>query len=466
MTESRPPAAGDKTYTELRRHAWRKRQVVMVDGNLTTNANLSEGGISARTYRDGYWGFASAPDGANSGSGSGSGSGTAARLRQQADTNARAMARFGNRQAWSLPGGSYRGEHVFQGRPAWSQTEAVDYLAALQAFCAQRYPDLKSTRLMMTDEHHSKWLSTSRGGESLASIQRAVLGIHFTAVAADGSPVDLTHAVSAKGSLADLPTALDLLAPQLDELHRHLMAKREAVPARGGHTTVVLAPELAGMLAHEAMGHPCEADIVLGGAVTRSLLGQRVASDLVSMVDYAHHYRGEEIMSPVYVDDEGTPAEDAVLIERGILRGLMHSRETAARMGHAPTGSARAYGPSDEPLIRMRNTVIEPGSAKLADMIAGVDQGYLLLKTANGQADSTTEFMFGITLGYEIINGRLGRAIRDTTLSGSAIKVLQSVDAVSDDMFWACNGYCGKKQPMVVSMAGPALRAMAHLGGQ
>jgi TldD protein len=195
-------------------------------------------------------------------------------------------------------------------------------------------------------------------------------------------------------------------------------------------------------------------------------MGQRVASDLVTMVDYAHHYRGEEIMSPVYVDDEGTPAEDAVLIERGILRGLMHSRETAARMGQAPTGSARAYGPSDEPLIRMRNTVIEPGSAKLADMIAGVDSGYLLLKTANGQADSTTEFMFGITLGYEIVAGRLGRAIRDTTLSGSAIKVLQSVDAVSDDMFWACNGYCGKKQPMVVSMAGPALRAQAHLGGQ
>ena len=458
MPQTSAPAPRDDDYSELRRHAWRKRQVVMVDGNLTTNANHSEGGLSARIYRDGYWGFASAPDTADASA--------AARLRHQAESNARAMARFGSRTAWALPGGHYRGEHVFQGRTAWSQTEAVDYLAALQAFCAQRYPGLKSTRLMMTDEHHSKWLSTSRGGESLASIQRAVLGIHFTTLSADGSPVDLTHAVSAKGSLADLPTALEALTPQLDELHRHLMAKREAVPARGGHTTVVLAPDLAGMLAHEAMGHPCEADIVLGGAVTRSLMGQRVASDLVTMVDYAHHYRGEEIMSPVYADDEGTPAEDAVLIECGILRGLMHSRETAARMGQAPTGSARAYGPSDEPLVRMRNTVIEPGSAKLADLIAGVDSGYLLLKTANGQADSTTEFMFGITLGYEIVAGRLGRAIRDTTLSGSAIKVLQSVDAVSDDMFWSCNGYCGKKQPMVVSMAGPALRAQAHLGGQ
>jgi TldD protein len=135
-------------------------------------------------------------------------------------------------------------------------------------------------------------------------------------------------------------------------------------------------------------------------------------------------------------------------------------------MGIRPTGSARAYAPSDEPLVRMRNTVIVPGSSKLDDMIAGVEDGYYLMKTGNGQADSTTEFMFGITLAYEIRGGKLGRAIRDTTVSGSAIKVLQSTDAVSDDLFWNCSGYCGKKQPMVVSMGGPALRVRAHLGGE
>ena len=456
MPQASPATESD--YIELRRHELRKRRIAMIDGHLTTNSRTSEGGTSARAYRNGYWGFASAPGTHDVLTGQ--------RMRDQAEAHASAMARFGARQALPLPGGTYRGEHVFQGRAAWSQTEAVEYLGALHAFCVQRFPGLKSTRFMMSDEHHTKWLATSRGGESLASIQRAVVGFSFIAQAADGTPVELSDSVSCKGSLADLPATLEQLTPMLDGLHRHVMAKREAVPARGGHVTVVLAPELAGMLAHEAMGHPCEADIVLGGAVTRSLLGQRVASDLVTMVDYAHTYAGAEIMSPVYVDDEGTPAQDAVLIERGILRGLMHSRETAARFGHATTGSARAYGPSDEPLIRMRNTVIEPGTDKLTDMIAGVDEGYLLLKTANGQADSTTEFMFGVTLGYEIRDGQLGRAIRDTTLSGSAIKVLQSVDAVSDDMHWTCSGYCGKKQPMVVSMAGPALRAQAHLGGQ
>ena len=238
------------------------------------------------------------------------------------------------------------------------------------------------------------------------------------------------------------------------------------MPAKGGEHTIVLSPELAGMLAHEAMGHPCEADLVLGGAVTGNLVGKQIASELITMVDFAHSYHGEELLIPVYADDEGTEAVDAVLIENGILRGFMSSRETAARLGIPATGNARAYTFSDEPLVRMRNTAILPGRSKLEDMIAGVEKGYYLMKTGNGQADSTTEFMFGITLAYEIKNGKLGRAITDTTVSGTAIDMLRTVDAVSNDMHWECNGYCGKKQPMVVSMGGPAIRAKAHLGGE
>jgi TldD protein len=149
-----------------------------------------------------------------------------------------------------------------------------------------------------------------------------------------------------------------------------------------------------------------------------------------------------------------------------MLRQFMHSRETAARLGLAPSGNARAYGPDDEPLVRMRNTAILPGEHTLQQLIEGVDDGYLLLDTSNGQADATTEFMFGVNLGYEIRGGKLGRAIRDTTLSGSALKVLQHVDGVGAEMKWSCNGYCGKKQPMVVSVGGPALRTRAHLGGE
>jgi TldD protein len=457
MTLSAPALLAGLQYSELRRHELRKSRIVMIDGSLTQNSRSSEGGTSARVYQDGYWGFASVPghDGESAG-----------KVSRQAGANARTMARFGARSSVAMAGEGYRGEHAYQGRTLLSPAEIQERLAALNAWCRQRYPALKSIRFIVGDEHHSKWLATSTGGQSLASIQRAACQAVFVAQGSTGTPVELAEQISGKGSLADIDWSVEALAPKLDELHRHLLAKCEAVPARGGRQTVVLAPPLAGMLAHEAMGHPCEADIVLGGAVTGSLLGQRVASELVSMVDFAHHFEGEEVMIPVYADDEGTPARDAVLIRDGILTGFMNSRETAARLGHSPTGSARAYAPADEPLIRMRNTAILPGRSTLEDLIAGVEEGYLLMKTGNGQADSTTEFMFGVTLAYEIRQGKLGRAIRDTTVSGSAIKVLLSVDAVSDDMYWSCSGYCGKKQPMVVSMGGPALRAQAHIGGE
>jgi TldD protein len=144
----------------------------------------------------------------------------------------------------------------------------------------------------------------------------------------------------------------------------------------------------------------------------------------------------------------------------------MHSRESAMDFGVAPTGNARAFEFSHSPIIRMRNTAILPGKDKLDDIIASVDDGYFLVKTGNGQADSTGEFMFSVDLGYEIKNGKLGKAIRETTISGVAFEMLKTVDMVSDDMAWEISGFCGKGQPMTTSMGGPALRCEMNIGGR
>ena len=199
-------------------------------------------------------------------------------------------------------------QHVFAGRAPLTPTECNERLAALHAHCLQHYPGLRATRLLIGDEHHTKQLRTERRRRFARQHPARVLRHRARRRGRDrradrGRPA----AISCKGSLADLDWSLDTLAPLLARAHEHLQAKRHAVAARGGQQTVVLAPELAGMLAHEAMGHPCEADAVLGGAVTASLAGQPVASELVSMLDIAHTWNGEEAMAPVYVDDEGTP---------------------------------------------------------------------------------------------------------------------------------------------------------------
>ena len=103
---------------------------------------------------------------------------------------------------------------------------------------------------------------------------------------------------------------------------------------------------------------------------------------------------------------------------------------------------------------------------KLEDIIASVDDGYYLIDSSNGQADTTGEFMFGVSMGYEIKNGKLGRALRDTTISGVAFNMLKTVDMLSDGISWDFAGYCGKKQPMAVSMGGPSIRCKVNIGGR
>ncbi len=444
-------------YNEQRHHELRKTIMSMVDGNLVKNQTEHKVGTSSRVAQQGYWGFASSTM---------AGKDIATALSNKAFANAQAMSVFGEKSNLLLPTSTYQGEHSYRGKTPLSQQECMGWLNNMHQFCKNKYPKLVSSSFILSAEHHSKYLSNSYGSQALNSIQRAMAYVFFTAEDKDGQPVELMEAISGKGSHADLNLSLTDLEPVLDQLYQHLMAKTEAVPARGGKQTVVMASDLTGILAHEAMGHPCEADLVLGGAVTGDLQNQRVASDLITMVDIANTYEGRETLVPVYADDEGVPAEDVVLIENGVLKNFMHSRETAGKFDARTTGNARAYGTNDEPLIRMRNTAILPGTDSVEQMISEIDDGYLLIKTGNGQADTTTEFMFGINLGYEIKNGKLGRAIKDTTLSGSAIDVLKSVDAVSSDMKWECSGYCGKKQPMVVSTGGPSLRAVAHLGGE
>ncbi len=106
----------------------------------------------------------------------------------------------------------------------------------------------------------------------------------------------------------------------------------------------------------------------------------------------------------------------------------MHNKESSVVFGVAPTGNARAFQFSDEPLIRMRNTAILPRTDRLADMIASIEDGYYLLRPSNGQADATSEFMFGVTLGYEIKNGKLGSAITDTTISRRRVRLTEVGD--------------------------------------
>lgn len=447
----------DGVHTELRAQENRYRSVALVQGNLLGNSRSETSGICARVCKNGVFGFSSMAEY----------SASAAEAVLKAATN---NALFLNQRAPKnkpaipkLPEGTVPVNRVIVDN---EQKKYIDFCKELDDYIAKTYPKLTSRSIYYTEDSMDKILYTSDGHDGHTTSPRCYIYVTMNSETLDGTPIELYEVFGGAGNFDDNFSKVELLYPKLDELYKKVMDKRAGVYAEAGYKTVILGGILSGMLAHEAVGHTVEADLVLGGSVAGPNLNKRVASDLVTLVDFAHTALGKQAPLPVYLDDEGTPAEDAIIIENGILKGYMNNRETAAHYGVKPVGNARGFEFSDEPLIRMRNTAVLPGKDKLEDMIASVEDGYYLLNTGNGQADLTGEFMFGVNMGYEIKNGKLGRAILDTTVSGVAFDMLKTVDMVSDEMVWSSSGFCGKKQAMPVGMGGPALRCKIMMGGR
>ena len=447
-----------KDYTELRGQVNKTRQLSFLSGNMTTNAQSSRGGVSARVYKGGTYGFASGAEYSNE---------SINNVLTAATKNALFMDEHVKKNLPPLPNGE-AGNFLLRTKPGTElpKNSLIDFTKALDSIIVEKYKKLTSRSVHVNCLDIEKLLIVSDGADSHSYQPRSFVYVFMTAEANDGIPVELYQPFGGFGHFNELFNDPASLCGDLDSLYEALMHKCEGVYSNAGLTKCVMAPELAGILAHEAVGHTVEADIVLGGSVAANYLNKQVASELVDMVDFAHTALGKPCPLPVYVDDEGTIAEDAILIEKGILKSFMHSRESARHFGVKPQGNARAFIFSDEPLIRMRNTAILPGKSKLDEMIASIDDGYYLVKTGNGQADTTGEFTFSIGLGYEIKKGKIGKAIRETTISGVAFEMLKTVDMVSDDMFWECSGFCGKKQPMTVGMGGPAIRCDINIGGR
>ncbi|MBR6812753.1 MAG: TldD/PmbA family protein, partial [Oscillospiraceae bacterium] len=347
-----------------------------------------------------------------------------------------------------------------------AQSFYVDTVRRMDEYIAQKYPDLESRSVVATGDSVEKMIITSDAGSGHTILPRGYMYITFTVKGPDSEPIQAHTILGGSGSFEERFAQLDFVKAAADELYETVRRKSEGVYADAGEKICVLSGTLAGMLAHEAVGHTLEADLVLAGSVAGPNFGKMVASPLVSMTDFAHTAFGSEAPLPVFMDDEGTLAQDAPLIVDGRLAGYMHDRASANRLKMKALGNARAWSYSDEPLIRMRNTAIHPGASSLEEMIASVDDGYYLVDTNNGQADTTGEFMFGVTVGYEIKNGKLGRAIRDTTISGVAFDMLKTVDMVGNTVQWSSSGYCGKKQPMPVGLGGPAIRCKVMVGGR
>lgn len=449
-----------EAQTVVRGQENRQRRVAFLKGALIGNSRSVSRGLNARVRIGGSIGFASVGSYSEK---------DVTEVIAQATQNAHFLDRHAGRKTLHIP--SYPSARIPLSREIMDveQKRLIDACQKIDSYIEAHHPSLSSRRVVYTEDSQDKIIYSSDACSGHVTTPRCYIYVFLSAEAADGAPVELFEAYGGAGSFEDHFSDVEWLYPKIDLLAKRLMDKKNGIFPEPGVKTVILSGLMSGMLAHEAVGHTVEADLVMSGSVAGPNLGKQVASDLVSMADYGHTGPDgleSSVPLPVCLDDEGVPTGDSVLIENGILKGYMNNRETAERFGVKPTGNARAWAFDDEPLIRMRNTCILPGSSSVDEMIQSVDDGYYLIASGNGQADLTGEFMFGVTLGYEIRNGKLGRALRDTTVSGVAFDMLRSVDMVSSEITWSSSGFCGKKQLIPVGMGGPHLRCRITMGGR
>jgi len=226
--------------------------------------------------------------------------------------------------------------------------------------------------------------------------------------------------------------------------------------APAGTMPVVLSSEAGGTMIHEAIGHGLEADLAGEGlSVYSGKLGQQVASPAITVIDDGS-IRG--LRGSMGCDDEGSPTQRSVLVDKGVLAGFMTDLLSARKYGLPLTGNARRESYRHRPVPRMTNTMIQPGSLDPGEVVKKAARGIFVKKMGGGQVNTVTgDFVFNISEGYLIENGSVGEPVRGATLIGNGPKVLSSIELVGNDLGFGI-GTCGKDgQGVPVADAQPTL---------
>jgi TldD protein len=243
------------------------------------------------------------------------------------------------------------------------------------------------------------------------------------------------------------------------EAVRQALVNLEALDAPAGAMPVVLGPGWPGVLLHEAVGHGLEGDFNRKGTSAFSgRIGEQVASTCCTVVDDSTlpGRRGS-----LNIDDEGTPSQNTMLIENGILKGYMQDKHNARLMNVSSTGNGRRESYAHLPLPRMTNTYMLPGEYKPDEIIASVEHGLYAVNFGGGQVDITSgRFVFSASEAYMIENGKLTHPVKGATLIGNGPEAMSRISMVGDDLKLDSGvGVCGKEgQSVPVGVGQPTLK--------
>lgn len=313
----------------------------------------------------------------------------------------------------------------------------------------------------------SKYFVSSDGSKIMQEFSDTVMDLVATAHQS-GITQSINTTEGGRGGLEKITEDIDifLVSREISEKAEKLL---DAKPVKEEKATIVMNPDFVSLLTHEILGHPSEADRVLGkemawagGAWWAGMLEKQIGSKNLNVIDDPTI---EGNLGWYEYDDEGTKSEKKQLVKDGILVDHMHSRETASIFNKKPNSSMRATSYRFMPLIRMACTCIEKGDFDPHEMIKGVKNGYLVSNMKIPSIDMK-RYNWSISCQYanKIENGEITDLLRDVIVLGTAPEFFNSIDACGKDFTVRPITNCGKGDPMQQMMmgnGGPSIRGVA-----
>ena len=177
----------------------------------------------------------------------------------------------------------------------------------------------------------------------------------------------------------------------------------------------------------------------MGMSLLKGKEGEKIAADIVTVTDDPMR---EGVSIQTNFDAEGVAAYRKAIIENGVLKTLLHNRETAKAQGVESTGNASKGGYASPVGISPYAFCMEAGDKTKDELFAMAGNGIYIteLKGLHAGANAVTGDFSIESAGFKIEDGKLGGAVKSFTIAGNFFDLLKSIAALSNEVDVAITG--------------------------
>ena len=445
-------------YCDIRAEAHSRKSILIENGEIEHSQEEFDQGIGVRILQNGAWGFFSITNPKNF-----------EEIKQTIDSARKDAVHYSQKRKKKTRLIPIKTNKITKDFPVLKKPQ-LENLIEIGFECDKLVsdnPKIKKSFVNPWYTENSKYFRSSEGSEIIQNYTDVV--IDMAAIAHDSGitqSVNITE--GGRGGLEQI-IGEDQAQKSAKNISKKASQLLEAKPVKEEKATVVMNPDFVSLLTHEILGHPSEADRVLGkemawagGAWWKNKLGEKIGSENLNVFDDPTI---QESLGWYYFDDEGVETQKTTLVEKGILKNHMQNRETALEFDSHPTGNMRATNYQFMPLIRMACTCIDGGDWEPSEMIKEVKHGYLISNMKIPSIDMK-RYNWSISCQYaqRIENGEVTDLLRDVIVMGVAPEFFSSIDACGRDFTVRPITNCGKGDPMqlmIMGNGGPSIRGKA-----